>query len=208
MAAQQSVIARAASQLVIWLAAPRPITLLVLLAVCVGLGELAWRLLAGSGQIIAWASGVLSPFCMMCATAIWGMRDRMDDLLDTDQMTAQAYQRFVDLSAAQRRKATRWAALAALAALAAAAPAISHQLAGVIWYPMVLGCGAAVAIAIFGYLLARCWDEQIRAQRGAQKLESKRRQERQELLEKIQSGASVNVAKGWVEGPPLEISKH
>lgn len=208
MAARESFVGRTADQLIAWLAVPRVATFPILLASGLGIGELAWRFV-DSVKILAWASGMAAPFCMICATSVWAMRDRLDDAIDTDQMSSSEYARFDQLTTKHRMRSTLWSGVAALMALVAAAPAISNQLAGPIWHWTVLGTGAAVAGSIYTYQLASYWEAQIRAYRTTQKLSAMKQREKQNLLNEIGAGAGSLKNRGWVEGPPLtSISKH
>ncbi len=186
MAARQGSIARRASQLINWLAVPSPVTLPVLLGVGVGLGHLLW-LYVDSVKILAWISGVATPFCMMCTAAVWAMRDQIDGTLDVDGMTAREYQQLLDLNATQRFRSMLLAALTAMMALVASFPAISNQLVGPIWQWTVLAGGGAVSFSVYAYLIANYWEQQIRAYRSKRLLESKRAKEQQELADRLKS---------------------
>jgi len=203
MAATEGVSAGTISRMIGWLAVPRVVTFPLLIVIGTGLGELAWRLI-DSVKILAWMSGMVSPFCMMCATAVWVMRDRIDDIVDTEQMSSSEYQQFEHLVLVHHTRSTYWAASTAMMALVASAPAVSSQLTGAIWQWMVLGCGAAAGGAIYAYLLARQWETQIRAYRSQKKLSTKQQRERQKLLGKIAAGTDSLSGTGWIEGPPLD----
>lgn len=202
MASKQSYIGRIVSQLVGWLAVPREITLPILVLIGLGASQLLWHLV-DSVKVLSWVSGMATPFCMMCATVVWAMRDRLDDAFDTDQMTAQEYQRLVELVLQHRSRSTYWAAITGLMTLVSSIPAVSNQLIGPVWHWMVLGTGVSVSGAIYAYLLANFWEQQIRAQRTKKKLESKRANEKKELLLGLASSNPVNGGMGWVNGPEL-----
>ncbi|WP_143015926.1 hypothetical protein [Paracidovorax cattleyae] len=202
MAAQQGHNRRATSRLIAWLAVPRVVTLPTLLCIGVGGGQLAWSLI-DSVKILAWLSGMMTPFCMICATAVWAMRDRLDEAVETEQMSAQAYQAFEALVTKHRSKSTMWAAWCAVMALLGSMPAVSNQLIGPVWHWMVLCSAGAAAGALYAYMLSNHWDFQIRAFRSHQKLEAKRRQAKDELLSKLQKESKVNLGRGWSQGPPL-----
>lgn len=208
MVAREGFVGRAVGRLIAWLAVPRVATFPILLAAGLGVGELAWRFV-DSVKILAWASGMAAPFCMICATSVWAMRDRLDDAIDTDQMSSNEYARFDQLAAKHRSRSTLWSGAAAVMALLAAAPAISNQLAGPIWHWTVLAAGAAVTCSLYTYQLASYWETQIRAYRSKQKLSAMKRREKQDLLDEIGAGTGSLKEKGWVEDPPLTtISKH
>lgn len=205
MAATESNIGKYFSQFMNWLAVPRVVTLPVLLLLCVGVSWLAWsRTSPTDVKVFAWASSMLTPFCMICATAVWGMRDKLDDQVDIDVMTSQAYARFVALAAKHRSRATVTAGITACSALVASGPAVSNQLAGPIWEWTFYLSAAAVAWSIYAYLLANYWEKQIRAYRSQQKLEAKKRQEKDSLISQIKGDVSASkVGRGWVDGPAL-----
>lgn len=205
MASRQGYIGRTVSQVVSWLAVPRAVTLPVLMAVGIGGGQVLWHYV-DSVKILAWASGMATPFCMMCATVVWAMRDRLDEAFDVDRMTSQEYQRMVDLVQSHRLRSTHWAAVTGLMALLSSVPAVSNQLIGPIWHWMVLGTGGAVSISVYAYLLANYWDHQVRAFKNKQRLDEKKRAERMALMEALQSSPTQQSGHGWVEGSELEVS--
>lgn len=152
---------------------------------------------------------MLSPFCMICATAIWAMRNRMDDLVDTEAMTSEVYARFQQLSAQQRSRSTRWASATAVMALCASSPAVSIQLAEAVWHWMLLLAGCAVAVSIYGYMVANYWERQIWAYRSQQKLQRKRAQEREALANVLRTSTKpIDGRMDWTDGPELEIRRH
>jgi len=185
-----------------WLAVPREITLPILVLMGLGAGQLLWHFV-DNVKVLSWVSGMSAPFCTMCATVVWAMRDRLDDAFDTDQMTAQEYQLLVDLVLQHRSRSTYWAAITGLMALVSSVPAVSNQLIGPVWQWMVIGTGVSVSGAIYAYLLANFWEQQIRAQRTKKKLESKRANEKNELLLGLASSNPVGGGIGWVDGPEL-----
>jgi hypothetical protein len=203
MVAREGIGAGAVGRLIGWLAVPRIVTFPLLIAIGLGLGELAWRF-AGSIKILAWVSGMASPFCMMCATAVWAMRYRIDDVVDTEQMSSSEYQRFERLVSAHRAKSTYWAACVALMALLASTPAVSSQLAGSVWHWMILSCGAASGCAVYAYLLACHWETQIQAYRNQQKLSDKQQREKKALMEEINAGVGLHSGRGWEQGPTFD----
>lgn len=195
--------ARAVSRLIGWLAVPRVVTFPVLLLLGLGFAQLAW-LFIDSVKILAWASGMASPFCMLCATAVWAMRDRIDDAVDTELMSSDEYQQFDQLVTKHRARSTSWAAVTAVMALVASMPAVSNQLVGPIWHWMVLSSGAAVGCAVYAYLLANFWEIQIRAHKGRQKLARKQQSERERLMQEMLAGAKPLNSSGW-DGPKITL---
>lgn len=202
MAATEGIGARTVSRLVGWLAVPRVVTFPILFSLGLGLAQLAWHFI-DSVKILAWASGMVSPFCMLCATAVWAMRDRIDDAVDTELMSSSEYQQFESLVSKHRNRSTLWAAATAVMALLASGPAVSNQLIGPIWHGMVLISGAAIGCAIYAYLLANYWETQIRAYKSRQRIVEKQRREREQLMEEIRAGAGTLRGSGWIDGPPL-----
>ena len=202
MAATESFDGRAAGKLIAWLAVPRVVTFIFVVALGVGLGELASRFI-NKDEIFAWLSGMAAPFCMICATAVWSMRDRVDDLIDTEALTSGEYSSFAILVAKHRARATFWAAVAAVMALTASGPAVASQLLGTVPHWMVLGCGGAVGGAISCYLLANHWESQIRDYKTRQRLLSKRQREKLALMSEISAGAATKSEPSWIAGPPL-----
>ena len=202
MAATEGFAGRAISRLIAWLAVPRVITFPAFLATGIGVAQMAW-LVVDSVKILAWASGMASPFCMLCATAVWAMRDRIDDAVDTELMSSGEYQQFEKLTSEHRFRSTSWAVGTAVLALAASMPAVSNQLIGPIWHWMVLASGTAVGGAAYAYLLANHWEAQIRAYRSRQKLSQKQRSERERLIQDMVAGVGTLSDRDWIDGPVL-----
>jgi len=202
MASKQSYIGRNVSQLARWLAVPRGITLLVLVITGLSTGLLLWHFV-DSVKVLSWISGMATPFCMMCATVVWAMRERLDEAFDTDQMTSREYKQLVNLSSKHRARSTHWSAVTGLMALVSSTPAVSNQLIGPVWSWMIVATGCAVAISIYAYLLANYWDHQMREYKIKQKIEGKRQAEQKELLEGLNQSQPLKSGTGWVEGPDL-----
>ncbi len=202
MAATEGFGARTGSRLIGRLAVPRVVTFPILIAFGLGLSQLAWHYV-DSVKILAWASGMSSPFCMLCATAVWAMRDRIDDAVDTELMSSSEYRRFDEIVRKHRAKSTFWAAITAVMAMLASGPAVSNQLIGPIWHGMVLLSGAAIGVAIYAYLLANYWENQIQGYKSQRRLSDKQRRERNQLLEDISANAGTLKGSGWIDGPTL-----
>lgn len=156
-------------------------------------------------KILSWVAGMAAPFCMMCATAVWAMRDRIDDAFDVDHMSAQQYKKAVSLCAQHRARSTFWAGVTAMMALLSSAPAVSNQLIGPIWHWMLLALGGAVGTAVYAYQLASFWDHQIRAYKSEQRMLLKTKHEKQELLDVLTSSLGEGVGTGWTDGPALTV---
>lgn len=211
MAASKNRSGGVVSRLVSWLAVPRPITLPVLWIVGALVGWAFWSFV-DSVKILAWLSGLASPFCTMCATVIWAMRDKLEDAVETEEMSAETYERFDGMNESHRNRSTAMASFVALMSLVAAAPAISFQLMGPIWEGTVIAAGMAVTTSIFGYQTANYWDLQIRRYKSQQVLQAKRQAAQEALLEEARQLASTstqvsNLGMGWHEGPSLRDPK-
>jgi hypothetical protein len=181
------------------LVVPRPVTHLFLVVSGFALAQLAWVRL--SSDLLTYFAGVLGPFCLLCAGAVWGMRDKLDAVIDEESMDASTYRRAVDTAQIGRQRFMWKAVRVTVCALMAASPAISKQLTGDIWHWMVLMAGLGVGDAAFAYLLANSWEEQIRAFKAARVVAKKRKDEQIALEERIvssaKSGASISPSGAW-----------
>lgn len=139
---------------------PRNITLIVLFSLGAAFGFGLWEFFPQ--KTIAWISGILSPFCTMCATLVWASREKIDDLIEPHNLSSDEYDRLVDLSQEHRSRIFFWAPLTMVYALVAAVPAIVSQFDMKISVLMAVCAGGAVGGAIYSYLLANAWDEQTR----------------------------------------------
>lgn len=202
MAAEQSNVGRTVSQLISWLAVPRVITLPILVCLGVALAQLVWCYV-DSVKIHAWLSGLAAPFCIMCATTVWGMREKLDELIDTDLLDGNAFERYVELTNSHRNKSTFWASLSALMGLIASGPALSNQFIGPVWQWMVLPAGGAVFVAIYAYLLANYWELQMRAFKNDQKRAIRKQTLAQEASAIMNVHEPLPMGRGWSDGPSL-----
>lgn len=206
MATQQNLIGRNLRRVIARLVVPLPITLPALVAFGAGIGQLLWMHI-DSIKMLAWVSGLATPFCMMCATAVWAMRGRLEDTLDTDLMSSFEYKNFVGLNNTHRNKCTFWATFAAVMALVSSFPAVASQLIGSIWHWMVLASCIAVFTSVHAYLLANHWENQIRAYVNKQKLDLKAKAEKQTLLASAAAPSlPLPIDTGWTDGPGLKTS--
>ena len=208
MATRQNQSGGFVSQLISWLAVPRLITLPVLLVVGAVAGCLLWKYV-DSVKILAWLSGLASPFCTMCATVIWAMRDKLEDAVDTEQMSADTFEKFDGLNESHRNRSTFMASLVAVMSLVAAGPAISNQLIGPIWKTSVIAAAMAVATSIYGYQLANYWDLQIRRYKSKQVLQAKKKAAQDVALDEQRTLSTPstqlsNLGMGWSAGPALK----
>jgi hypothetical protein len=162
---------------------PRPITRLALAVVGVGLAQLLWVFLPA--KLLAYASGVAAPYCLLIAGAVWSMRDKADSAFDGEMLTSAAYKQARNAASAMRRRSMARATYTAVAALMAGSAAISAQVAGPIWHWMVIGAGLAVAEASYSYLLAYQWEEQLRAIHERRRLSTIRQREIQSLKARV-----------------------
>ncbi|WP_306544335.1 hypothetical protein [Malikia spinosa] len=203
MAARQDHIGRNGSQLTDWLAVPRPITLLLLVVFGAVGGELLWRYL-DSITILAWAAGMATSLCTMCATAVWAMRDKLDEI-DTEGMSSTVYEKFRKLTLEHRSRSKFWASLTMLMSLLVSAPVVSKELAEAVWHWMIPACGGAVGVTLYAYMLANYWDQQIHAFKHKQAVEYRKQREK-EAVKASASAARVPFAgKGWVEGTATSV---
>lgn len=138
---------------------PRRVTHFILIALGVAMSELAWVYL--TLDLSVYVSGIAAPFCMLCATAIWSMRDKVESAMDPEYMDAGEFRETRATHRKIRARSMKHAAITVVCALAAAGPAISHQLLGYIYHWMLLMAGAGTAQAAFGYLLANSWETQL-----------------------------------------------
>lgn len=183
--------------LIDWLLIPRPVTRLGLACLGVGVAHVFWIWL--NSPLLAYVSGTAASFCLLCAGAVWSMRDKTDDALSGEHLGADAFRRERIAAAAMRKRCTWRAALVAVCALAAASPAISHQLAGTVWHWMVLACGAGVGEAAYSFLLVGAWEDQLRARRDRQIEAAKEAEARAALFERLTSAqrSPSTSSPGW-----------
>jgi hypothetical protein len=178
---------------------PRPLTRAALLLFGLALAQTAWVYL--SRDLLAYVSGVAAPFCLLCAGAVWGMRDKLDAAIDGGNMDAEEYRRTVHRASGERRRFMRTAAWVAVCACAAAGPAISVQLTQTMWHWMVLAAGVGVGESAFSYLLANRWDEELRAFRARRLIAAKEADERRALEARIEAtlpASTPEASGGWV----------
>ena len=191
---------RGRRQLLELLAVPRPLTRFCLWVLAAALAAAAWQWLPS--KLIAYFSGVLAPFCLLCASAVWSMRDKLDEAVDGEHMDAATYRNTVAHANKERRRFMRRAAWTAICALVAGSAALSWQVVGAMWHWMVLAGGIAIAEAAYSYLLANSWEEQVRAFRARKILSSKHVAEKQALLDRIeQSRSDETTSGGWTHLP-------
>ena len=180
---------------------PRPITHVVLVGGGLACAAVAWHFL--DVKLLAYLGGVLAPFCLLCAGAVWGMRDKLDEALTGENMDAETFRRSVAKATRERQRFMKRSALVAVASLLAGSPAVAHQTAGAVWHWMVLGAGAAVGEATYSYLLANQWGEEIRAFRAKRLLASKVNDERGRLEERLRAAPTIRVPDDdWQVGAP------
>lgn len=193
-----------------WLAVPRRITLPVLFLVGSGLAHLIW-LNVDSVKFFAWVSGITAPFCMLCAAAVWAMRDKADLAFLSDSLSAEEYKNASKLESQLRSRSTALAARTCIAASLASTAAVSNQLIGPVWHWMVLAGGAAAGYSVYAYLIAEHWDWQLRAHQSQEIYKRKRAEERAQLIADIERGAvptdSTSLLPSWQEGPTLKAVK-
>ena len=179
---------------------PRPITRILLLSIGIAAGQLLWLFLPV--KLIAYVSGLAAPFCLLAASAVWGMREKVDVAFDGDHLSAADFRKARAASNSVRRKAMFRAAWVVCAALLAGSPLVSSQIAGAIWHWMVIAGGVGVAEACYSYLVANHLEEQIRSLRDKKVLAAKEREMADELAARIRgsAGAVGEPLKGWSVG--------
>ena len=204
MATSKDHIGRTGShQLINWLAVPRTITLLALVTLGVGGGELVWRHI-DSLKIMAWAAGMAASLCTMCATAVWAMREKLDEI-DTEGMSASTYQKFTKLTTQHRSRSKFWASLTMLMSLLVSAPVVSKELGDAIWHWMIPTCGGAIGVSIYAYMLSNYWEHQIHAFKHKQAIEHRKQNEKSRLQASAKSAQTPFAGKGWIDGTAINI---
>lgn len=186
---------RGSRSVLTFISTPRPILRIVLVTILAITGEIVWRLLPV--PLLAYLGGVSASFCLLCAGAIWGMRDKADMLKDAEHLTVAELKGACAVSRDVRRRSTWRAAYAAFASLIAAGPAISQQFSSAVWEWMMIGGGIAVAEAAYSFLLANAWEEQLREKHDAMKVRVRELAARQALLDRLD-----------MPGPQVATSPH
>jgi hypothetical protein len=187
---------------------PRPLTHWLLLVAGAAAGEVCWRFLSPS--LLAYLSGTLAPFCLLCAGAVWAMRDKLDSVLDGEHMDAETFSRTLAKASQERRRFMLRSARVAVCSLVAASAAIAQQLAGGVWHWMPIAAGLAVADSAFSYLLADGWEEQLRAFKAQRVVAAKRMEERRALEARIEqrSDAGPQSAGSWTHADAGQWTAH
>lgn len=176
---------------------PRPITRFALWGLGALAGGAAWLWMPP--KLIAYFSGVLGPFCLLCAGAVWSMRDKLDAVIDGEHMDVESYRRTVQSSIAERRRFMTRAAWTAACAMLAVSAAISWQVVGALWQWMPIAGAIAVGESAYSYMLANSWEEALRAFRVRKILDAKREDERERLIQQISASAAPRTgSEGWV----------
>lgn len=186
------------------LIAPRPITRLALAGTSAAIGYAFWAKF--DIQIISAASAVSASFCLLCASAVWAMRDKPDSVLLGDHLNAVEFRNTFLASSSIRTRSTWRAAFVGLCALAAGGPAIAAQLAGAVWQWMILACSLGVSEAAYSFLLVNAWDEQLRVKRAADIEKAKRKKESDAEISRLSAQSPSHAASSqWaVSSQPLD----
>jgi hypothetical protein len=162
---------------------PTRLVRLALLALGALVGAALWKW--ATFDLVTYLSGAVAPFCMLCAGAVWALRDKAEDrLVPTSGDSAEVARAFRVVNELRRQFAPL-AVRTAVLALVAAGPAMSAQLAKVIWEWSVYAAVIAAAEASFAYLLASAWDERLRAEREKRTVDGLREAERIQLLQRL-----------------------
>lgn len=191
------------------LVTPRLFTRLALAVASVLLAELAWRLL--DAKSLAALSAALAPACLLCVTAIWSLRSRVDEALSGQDLGAEGYLAVRAKASELRLRLMVRAPWIAICALAAGSSAISQQLGAGVWHWMVLVAGLGVAETAYAYMLTHSWDEQLRDHRDRQRLLKMKREEAEAVLQRMQDSkpSADSPPIGWPEEPDeLSAPKH
>ena len=164
-------------------------TQLALYVTCGLFAEAAWLWLPY--KTLGYVSGLAGAFCMITATAIWSMREKVDVASAETHWDAASFARASMASNVVRRRSMIRAAAVTFSALAAASPLVSSQASQTVWHWMVVAGGLGVAEAIYSFLLANAWEEELRAVRSRRILESKERQERERAVLRIEGSRPI-----------------
>lgn len=188
---------------------PRYITLIALVFFGSNFGFLLWEFFPQAS--IAWASGVFAPFCTMCATLVWASREKVDDLIDPQNLSSEECERIFELSQEHRGRVFICAPITMIYALISAAPGIALQFGIQISMPMSVIAGGAVGAAIYSYLLANSWDEQIRRFKSEIILQAIRKMEIDTHAKEIKDSEATDIemlskiGHGWSQGGSLKL---
>lgn len=188
---------------------PRYITLIALVFAGSTFGFFLWEFFPQTS--IAWASGIFAPFCTMCATLVWASREKIDDLIDPQSLSFEECERIVELSHEHRARVFLCAPVTMIYALASAVPGIALQFGMEISMPMAVVAGGAVGAAIYSYLLANSWDEQIRRFKSEMILQAIRRMEIDTHSKEIKDSEATDlemlsrIGHGWRQGGSLKL---
>ena len=191
------------------LVTPRPFARLALALSSLLLAELGWRFL--DAKSLAAVSGALAPVCLLCVTAIWSLRSRVDEALSGQDLGADGYLAVRARASELRLRLMVRAPWIAVCALAAGSSAISQQLGAGVWHWMVLAAGLGAAETAYAYMIAHSWDEQLRDHRDRQRLLKMKREEADAALQRMQDSKPSEDSPpiGWSDEPEdLPAPKH
>ena len=184
---------------------PRKLTRALMLGGCTAICALAWQFL--DAKLLGYLSGVAGPFCLLCATAVWNFREKIETILGGEQVSSKEFMRQRAAAKSVRLRAVRRAGWVGCCALMAASPAISLQVSSHILYWMVLIAGVGISESAYNYLVAESWDEELRAMKDAKLFALKVEAERLSLLSKVEYVSARTEGKvGWERGQSLPTS--
>lgn len=183
---------------------PRPITQWVLVALGFSLGYFVF--LIAPEKIQAWISGLVAPFCVMCATVIWAMREKIDDVINLEELEPEKFDSYINLINSHRIRSLKYTISTLFLSLGAAMPTIAVQVgfSTNIW--MCAFAGASVGASIYNVLIANSWDEKFRAERNKslfKALKNKRKKDIEEELDEsdnFRNKYADKVGPGWKDG--------
>lgn len=188
MAARQAEI-RGRGALTDALLVPRRVTRVLLLCICVVAAQLAWEFLPV--KLLAYIAGVAGPFCLLCAGAVWSIRDKADGALSGDGLPVSKFKAYREAARVVRARVFLKSSYVAVCALFAVSPAISNQLAGPIWHWMLICSGIGVAEAAYGYLTAHAWEEELIDLKERHLESAKADAERQQLIDRLSNSSKL-----------------
>lgn len=178
--------------------AVRPLLLLLLIALGAAIGVLLWRNLPVT--ILAWISGLVSTFCMVCATAIWGMRDKAGLLTSVEGINSVQLKKRIQNEKTVLSRSAGLAVIVCICSLVASMSAISHQFGGAVKEWMAIVGGIACGISVFSYLVASQWDQQLRSIYNSDLIKQKEIFERARVVDRLSHKIEgANEAPYWAK---------
>lgn len=184
------------------LVVPRPALRFLLGLMSVAVASWLWQVL--EMKLLATVSGLVGPFCFLGAPALWSLRTKVDDVLSGQDLGADAYEATRERATELRRRLMLRAAWVALCSLAAFLPLLASQLLHAVWEWMILLGAVGLSEAVYAFLVAHQWDEDLRTYRDQQRVAKIRKDERERAVSRIRTSqqASSAVTIDW-EAPEV-----